>query len=198
VSPFHQFDNIAAEERIWPIIDFQSLEHVDASINYGVPSHTEDGFVVTSSGSFGTFGTLEYRYTGSTAVFESAPDGVVELRRSDSGPFDLFSIDLAELNGGVVSTVTFTGDRLGGGTVTQAFSIDGVAFGAETFEFSGDFRNLTAVRWTQVDPYHQFDNIVVPEPSSCALIFAGTLGVLAAHGHRGGRRRALASNARGA
>ena len=124
---------------------------------------------------------------------------MVELRRSDSGPFDLFSIDLAELNGGVVSTVTFTGDRLGGGTVTQAFSIDGVAFGAETLRV---LRGLPEPDRRTLDPggspYHQFDNIVVPEPSSCALIFAGTLGVLAAHGHRGGRRRALASNARGA
>ena len=101
--------------------------------------------------------------------------------------FDLISIDLAELNGANASTVTFTGDVQGGGTVTQSFTLDGVAFGAQIFKFGPQFTNLTAVRWTQASPYHQFDNIVaeVPEPASLASILAGTLGLVGLSRMRG-------------
>lgn len=182
-------NDFGGEMRIRPMIDVQSLEHVDNSFNIQGTSYAEDGFVITGT-SLGTFGTLESRSTGSTALVEDTIGGVIELRSSDGSPFDLISIDLAELNGPSVAVVTFTGDLVGGGTVTQAFSLDGAAFGPEIFSFGPGFKDLTAVRWTQVSPFHQFDNIVaeVPEPSSGALIFAGTLGVLAAHAHRGGRR----------
>lgn len=188
VAPYHQFDNIVAEERTAPILDFQSLAHADAFSSFHGAGLGEDGFSIAGTNLM-TFGTLEPRYSGSTALFENAIDGQIVLTRVGGGAFDLYSIDLAELNGPAATTITFTGDTLGGGVVSQSFTLDGDAFGAETFEFSDDFRGVTAVRWSQVAPFHQFDNVVVPEPSTGALLIAGSLGVLAAHGRRRDGRR---------
>ena len=57
-------------------------------------------------------------------------------------------------------SVTFTGRKLDGTTVTQVHSTTGGSFAPETFPFVG-FTDLLEVTWTQQTPFHQFDNIVV-------------------------------------
>lgn len=152
-------------------IDFQSLEHIDASTVYhGPAAYTEDGYQIVNLSDpiyLGTFGTLEGRYTGSTAMFNDITGGITELSKIGGGTFDLLSIDLAELNGSSPADVTFVRD----GGHTQTFSLDAIAFGAETFVFDAGFLNSTTVTWSQDANYHQFDNIVViPEPASLAMI----------------------------
>lgn len=108
-----------------------------------------------------TFGTAEARYSGSTALFSNPISGVTTLTQVGPGAFNLTSIDLAELNGNNVANVTFVGNYQAGGTTTQTFTLDGAAFAAQTFAFNSSWTGLSSVTWTQVDPYHQFDNIVV-------------------------------------
>ena len=67
--------------------------------------------------------------------------------------------------------MNFLGSLASGGTVSFALSLD------EVVDFGGLFSDVTAVSWTQVYNYHQFDNLVLdasaaaalPEPASLAL-----------------------------
>jgi len=145
------------------IIDFESLEHEDGNIADHGFSYEEDGFVLENLSNqfeFASFGTLHPNFSGSTALYNNTINGISRLTSLDGQPFDLMSIDLTELNGSSVADVTFTGELSGGGTVTQTFTIDGISFDPETFVFSG-FNDVIAVEWSQVSPFHQFDNITI-------------------------------------
>lgn len=163
-------------------IDFQSLEQINNIRNDQGFIYEEDGFRLENKNinqdPFGSFGTLESRYTGSTALFNNTIGGETVLTQIGGGAFDLTSIDLAELNGNSVVAVTFTtnnGD-------SQTFTLDGIAFGAETFFFNAMFLGVTSVSWLQESPFHQFDNIVingsavVPVPAAVWLFGSALLG----------------------
>ena len=50
--------------------------------------------------------------------------------------------------------------------MTQSFTLDGVSFVPQQFDFVNSFNNLQKVEWIQADPFHQFDNIIVDEAVS--------------------------------
>ena len=168
----------AASAQAFVVIDFEPLETVNNTVNYVGDTYSDDGFEFTSLSpglGLGTFGSLESRFTGSTALFDDNADGLIRLNQIDDVPFDLLAINLASLNGGMPLDVTFVGTLSGGGTVSQTFTIDGSPFVQQTFNFTG-FSNLTKVEWVQAPPYHQFDNIVidvVPEPDTWLLVGTG-------------------------
>jgi hypothetical protein len=75
-------------------------------------------------------------------------------------------------------TVIFTGTLVGGGTVSETFSVTAVPppFEFQTFDFTG-FTGLTSVSWVQdfaSQGLHQFGNVhlstAVPEPCTLALL----------------------------
>jgi hypothetical protein len=161
-SPFHQFDNIGIV-RAPIIMDFEALEHVDANIEYHGDLYYENGFYVwegSGQDRLGTFGTLEARYPGSTAMFNDIINGVTGLTQADGGIFNLHSIDLSNLNNAGPTSVTFVGTRPDGFQVSKTFTTSGSPNVLETFQFTG-FNNLAYVQWVQESPYHQFDNIVI-------------------------------------
>jgi hypothetical protein len=114
------------------------------------------------------------RYTGSVSFSNFNWFGVTRLTRDAGGSFALISIDLDGFNplstvvpGGPTDasqpqTVTFTGTRQDGTTVTQAFTTDTVFPRSQTFIFTTAFADVVKVEWPQLGPaFHQFDNIVV-------------------------------------
>ena len=153
------------------------------------PTYTEDGFTISNlSNTTSSTALLSPRsgnttyYAGSAALFNNSGNGTTELVKDSGGTFDLFSIDLTEvdINRLGPTSVDFTGHLFGGGTITQSIGLDGV-FGFETLFFSG-FENLTSVTWVQSPQFHQFDNIridvaAVSEPSVLALLGLGLVGV---------------------
>ena len=145
-------------------IDFQLLEHIDDQTSIHGTQYCEDGFTLeTSPSNLASYGVLHPHFSGSTALYCDADQGTTILTKDDRGAFALVSIDLAELNGNDVANVKFQGLTPSGDTTTQTFTIDGVAFGRETFTFNSTFENVTSVSWVQVPPFHQFDNIVFGE-----------------------------------
>ena len=147
------------------VIDFESLKHDDDLIEDHGFFYEEDGFVLENLGkyAFATFGTKESRFSGSTALFNDTINGVTILSAENNKSFDLDSIDLTELNGPNVARVTFKGDLGKGGSVQQTFTLDGKSFDPQTFTFSDDFNEVVSVQWTQVSPFHQFDNITIKQ-----------------------------------
>ncbi len=158
-------------------LDFDSLEQVN---NSGVgSSYAEEGFLLSASNLF-TIGTSDFRYTGSVSLLDNTANGITQLTKIGGGTFDLFSIDVAELNGPNVASITFTRD----GGHSQTFTLDGDSFGVETFFFNSGFLGATTISWVQQNPYHQFDNIKisqeiseVPEPSTLAVFALGLMGL---------------------
>lgn len=114
----------------------------------------------------------------------------VTFAATDSSPFSLYSIDLAQWGAGQGTAETtfdidFVGALHGGGTVTDTFSVFLSADpNLQTFSFSSGFTNLDSVSFVQ-GTFHegtgiQFNNIVTnidgtPEPSTFALLLGGAL-----------------------
>lgn len=163
-------------------------------------SYEKDGFLLrTAEEGFGfqSFGPGDtFFYTGSTALALGTADTTAVLERPDGVPFNLLRIDLSKYFAWNDNpTVTFTGTKMDDTTVTESFtttSSDGV-IALETFTFSAAFSDLKEVRWTQLSPFHQFDNIVltvVPEPTAALLLGlgvplgAGLLGRIRSRRHR--------------
>ena len=166
-------------------IDFQSLEQENGNVNSQGFTYSEDGYTLDNlavSKPFATFGTLESRYKGSTALLNDSFGGVTRLIKSDAGAFTLNSIDLARLNSQSPFDVFFTGTKSNSSIVNQMFTgTDSLL----TYTFSG-FTDLVAVEWTQISPFHQFDNInltsgdngtsAVPVPAAIWLFGSAALG----------------------
>jgi len=126
-------------------------------------------------------GTGDVRYAGENNLFDSNYDDVTTLTTVSGKPFDIQSIDLAEMYfppAPADEPTTFTGTKVGGGTVSQLFDVDSLSF--FTYDFSG-FSDITSLSWTSTGPYTpQFANIhvaTVPEPGAWAMLVLGVFGL---------------------
>lgn len=161
----------------------RTLNFEDISIPKGsgvtlVPEYKKHGFTLTNAGGgFSSFGELNLDYVESTTLF---PFGVTVLTKDDGEPFDVLSINLAEvtpLTGDPLSSVTikFTGTKAdessGVVTVTHNLETDG-DFGLEDvpLTFPTEFTDLQSLSWAQDFSFpHQFDDIVLRFESSGPL-----------------------------
>jgi hypothetical protein len=147
------------------VVDFESLEHADDQVVSHGSVYTEDGFTVTALvGNLLSNGTLRTNFSGSTAIYNGFPDGRQQIASTGGATFGLLSIDLTELNV-TQPTVIFTGQLASDDTVTQSFTLDGVAFDPQTFVFDPSFQDLVAVEFAPgaptSDQAFQYDNIVI-------------------------------------
>ncbi len=127
---------------------------------------------------------------GTPSLLLNTPDASeIDLRRVDGGTFAISSIGLSGVLAASQTSVLFTGFG-SGAPIMQTFMVGAMY---ADFMFGSQFTNLTSVRITARnefdEPLVNFDNIqlvrispavVVPEPSSLALVFGGLVLLAAA------------------
>lgn len=183
----------AVQNALAVTIDFESLAHQDDLVLDHGAVYEENVFLIineaTEEGSgfapsLASFGTASSSYSGSTALFNDNWEGRTVLTKTNAGLFDFVSIYLSELYpeadplDASPFDVSFMGLLNDGSTVSQKFTLDGLA-GSELFVFDKDFSNLIAVTWLQTPDFHQFDDInvnSVPEPTTLFLLDSGLIG----------------------
>ena len=146
-------------------------------------SYSEGGYNFDSSflGLLSSAHQDSFAYAGSAGL-GATPLSTTTLSRADGAAFSLSSISLADfvsLPGSF--DVTFVGHQVGGGTVSQTFTLGGGHTFAD-YTFTG-FSNLLSATWKE-GALHTFqvDNIAatvsaVPEPATYGMLLGG-LGLL--------------------
>ncbi len=158
--------------------------------------HVEAGYTTTAGGSANFLGCAPPCAGNGTRNLFSRADAVTV-----TGPagFDLLSFEAGELfqgfTGEWASFIEVTGNLVGGGVVTQLFTIDGIHDGAgsavdyQVFSLNSSFTNLSSVVFTGLTGGFgsgigfTLDNVTVaptssvPEPGSLALVALAVLGL---------------------
>lgn len=159
-------------------IGFDALEH-PGILGSVFNSYSEGGYDFDSSflGLLSSAHQSNFAYAGSAGLGATLLT-TTTLSRTDGAAFSLSSISLADfvsLPGAY--DVTFVGHQVGGGTVSQTFSLDG-SHTFSDYTFTG-FNNLLSASWKE-GALHTFqvDNIAatvsaVPEPATYGMLLGG-------------------------
>jgi hypothetical protein len=179
-------------------LGFEELAENDSIVHDHGQTYSRHGLILTATHPepgnaerFSSVGQQSTIYAGSTALTHGTSGGLITLTATDATPFDLLSIDLAEMPPGASDPdgpfdsgpfdVTFTGTKLDSSTVSAILHVDSFLT-LKTFTFA-TFQDVVKVEWSQGagfnpshgigEPTHQFDNIVVrlgssevPEPTA--------------------------------
>ena len=108
------------------------------------------------------------RDTGHISVSAKWSRARLRFTREDGGIFTMKSVYLSPLGNGLNSSVRFTGEKSGGGTVTTTFTT-GTAIAGIVRTFPVNFDDVVAVTWEVNNNqtnfgYHQFDELVAEVP----------------------------------
>jgi hypothetical protein len=160
-----------------PILDFEALAHAGPTwVTYS--SVSEDGFTFSSPVGINITGsngipTQNDGYKGSATAWVSGGN-TISLVKDDSNSFDLESIDLARFSDAYSgsTTVAIIGYNAGGTQVaSQSFTLPGAGDESlQTYTLDSTFSGIYKASWLQTPDYFQFDNVIVPEPTSIAMI----------------------------
>ena len=183
------------------VLDFQDIPIPGNTESAPFFTYSNNGFTLTATNpstgflsGFQAHGANSTFFAGAIGVTpfapSSAPDNLIQLRQNNGDPFSMLSIDLARnFAFDPAPTVTFVGTRMGGGIVTETFTVTTpVGLSAfQTFTFSG-FTDLEAVTWGQPvlsDGLHQFTGInlaptpaPIPEPHTWLLLAGALIGLV--------------------
>jgi PEP-CTERM motif len=175
-------------------IDFNEFAHDGYFV--GVAPITTQGFQFTNSwgspdalGVWGRNGIYQAD-VGNASIFVNMPSSTTTMSKLDSGTFDFYSIDLADIyNAGTSVTIKFWFEDIDSNSFTEWVTLD-KKIGLQTFVF--DQKSVKSVSWKttdEINAWNQFDNVnvssvsAVPEPESYALMLAG-LGLVGAIARR--------------
>jgi hypothetical protein len=152
------------------IIDFDQFEFNNALTNNVGNEVSEEGFTFTKANGrafeYAVYGQQSGNYTGSASLFNNTVNGLIRLEHDNGQPFQMVSIDVANLGGGGPTSVTFTGFKRAGGSVMTTFNHPSTGPVHARFKFPVTFGDLVAVEWNQTSPFHQFDNVAIGRGSS--------------------------------
>lgn len=143
------------------VMDFD--HHPASGANNTITSPvTEDGLRLTNSNNFYIFGPGSNRNTGHKALAIQSTSTTATLTAQSGAPFTLLSIRLSPYSPNSEGTVTFTGHKAGGVTVTSILTT-GTALAGVVRNFPAMFQDVNSVTWnmTSGETYHQFDDVTV-------------------------------------
>ncbi len=187
------------------IITFEAYAQAGAGADLYASPFDVDGYRFTGNlvvNDYIIFQTGSVHFSGSTALLPFSNE-THTFRRIDGAAFSLNSFDYSEPQLAPLSparTVTFTGNFVGGGTIIQAVTSDGV-IGSQNAVFTG-FSNLSSVVFeyeTGSDSGFQLDNInvtsaaaAIPDPSTIVMfgIGAGVMGLVSIRRRRREQKQA--------
>jgi hypothetical protein len=142
------------------VLDFEDIVLSAAGQDFIPGVYTNQGFRLTGTGLFFSTNTSATGYPngGSTSLAMAGPNETIVLERVDGAAFSMERIDLLPLQFSTGANIVFIGTLAGGSTVTST-SVILSSFTPITHSFDASFTDLEKVQWSQIAPYHQFDNI---------------------------------------
>ena len=146
------------------VMDFNNLSAPGAN-NTISATQLEDGLQIHNGSGFYIFGPGSPRNTGHKAMANQFTGATTTLTAQSGSKFTLLSMRLSPYSAGSEGTVTFTGTKAAGGTVTAVLTT-GTALAGVVRTFPATFNDLSSVTWnmTAGNTYHQFDDITAILP----------------------------------
>jgi hypothetical protein len=149
------------------VMDFDHLLTPN-TLNYFSSPYLEDGLRLVNSNTISSW-FIHLGFDNGHKSFMNQTVGDPNTLTAEGGvPFKLVSIRLYPVVGAFNTQVTFTGNLLGGGTVTQTFST-GSSTAGQLAVFPSNFQGLTSVNWEQSANGHLFDDITVTLPAKLSV-----------------------------
>ena len=143
------------------VMDFDSYGASGAANTITSPVN-EDGLRLTNPNNFYIFGPGSNRNTGHKALAIQYTNTTTTLAAQNGAPFTLVSMRLSPYSANAPASVTFTGNKAGGGTVTTTLNT-GNSLAGVVANFPATFADVTSVTWnmSSASTYHQFDDVTV-------------------------------------
>jgi hypothetical protein len=149
VTPWEYQDSSSPNGLVWNQV-FAIFQGAPVTINFSglisgrsTNSYTESGYTLSGFNIYASY------VDGVSGAFASDASTVFTFQKSDSTGFKINSLMLRNINESIGAlTVVFTGNLIGGGTVTYAVTTKANSITYQTITFPDNFSILSSVVWT--------------------------------------------------